>query len=143
MINRGLVKEVNGEVLKVQLYKESACSHCSGCNKEEKPGSVYNFRCSEGIEVGDTITFEIKDNSLLKIVALIYLTPVFSMIGGYFVGEMVGLSEMIKVVLSFTGFLGAFLFIHLYDSFRGHEIIEREIRIKGSEKISEYKLCRS
>ncbi len=142
MINKGIVKGVKGELLRVQLYKNSACSHCSGCDKKDKLGSVFNFRCDKNVEVGDIITFEIKDNSLLKIVALIYLTPVFSMIAGYFVGEAIGVSEVAKVILSFTGFLGAFLFIHLYDKYRGSEIIEKEISIKSSEKVSEHTTCK-
>ncbi len=142
MINKGIVRSVKGDLLKIQLYKNSACSHCSGCDKKDKLGSVFNFRCDKETEVGDIITFEIKDNSLLKIVALIYLVPVFSMIAGYFVGEVMELSEITKVIFSFAGFLGAFLFIHLYDKYRGSEIIEKEISIKSSEKVSEHITCK-
>lgn len=142
MTNKGAVKEVKGELLKVQLYKESACSHCSGCDKKEKLGGIYNFKCNKKVKVGDIITFEIKEGPLLKIVALIYLTPVFSMIGGYFGGEFIGLSEIQNVTFAFTGFLGAFLFIHLYDKYRGHEIIEKEISVRSSEKVSEHTMCK-
>ena len=66
MINKGVVKEVEGDLIKVHLYKESACAHCSGCGKKEKMGSTFEFKCTENVKIGNVITFEIEDKSLLN-----------------------------------------------------------------------------
>ena len=121
MINKGVVKEVKGDIIKVHLYKESACAHCSGCGKKEKMGSIFEFRCNEKVEVGNVITFEIEDKSLLNIAALVYLLPIAFMVGGYFLGEFLGFAEGKRVLTSFMGLILSFGFIYIFDKIKGQK----------------------
>ncbi len=134
MINKGIVREVNGEVVKVHLYKESACAHCSGCGNKEKMGSTFEFRCSEKVEIGNVITFEIEDRSLLNIAALVYLLPILFMIGGYFFGEFLGFSEGKRVLTSFMGLILSFGVIYTFDKVKGKKMVEQKIKLVGVEK---------
>lgn len=129
MINKGVVKEVAGELIKVHLYKESACAHCSGCGDKDKMGSTFEFKCSERVKTGDVITFEIEDKSLLNIAAVVYLLPIAFMIGGYFLGEYLGFPEGRRVLTSFMGLIFSFGFIYLFDKTKGSKIIDQKIKL--------------
>jgi len=133
MINKGVVKEVEGDLIKVHLYKESACAHCSGCGKKEKMGSTFEFKCTENVKIGNVITFEIEDKSLLNIAAVVYLLPIAFMIGGYFLGEFLGFSEGRRVLTSFMGLIFSFGFIYLFDKTKGSKIIDQKIRLVDVE----------
>ncbi len=134
MINKGIIKEVIGENIKVHLYKESACAHCSGCGNKEKMGSIFEFICHEKVKVGDTITFEIEDKSLLNIAALVYLLPIFFMIGGYFLGEYLGFTEGKRVLISFLGLIVSFGIIYFVDRTKGRDIVDKKIKIISVEE---------
>ncbi|GLI55727.1 hypothetical protein PM10SUCC1_12410 [Propionigenium maris DSM 9537] len=134
MINKGIVREVKGDIIKVHLYKESACAHCSGCGNKEKMGSTFEFKCSEKVEVGNVITFEIEDKSLLNIAALVYLLPILLMIGGYFLGEFLGFTEGKRVLTSFMGLILSFAFIYTFDKVKGSKIIDQKIKLVGIEE---------
>ena len=134
MINKGVVREVDGEQIKVHLYKESACAHCSKCGDKEKMASTFEFTCSEKVEVGDLITFEIEDRSLLNIAVLVYLLPIFFMIGGYFLGEYLGFGEGLRVLMSFMGLILTFIIIFLFDKAKGKKIIDQKVRVVKIEQ---------
>ena len=36
MLNKGIVKKIDGNKIIVKLYKDTACSHCSGCSGDSK-----------------------------------------------------------------------------------------------------------
>lgn len=134
MINKGIVEEINGESIKVHLYRDSACAHCSGCDTHNKMGSTFRFKCDRDLSLGDIVTFEIEDASLLNIAALVYLMPAFFMIGGYFLGQKLGFSEGRRVLMSFI-FLGiSFASIYFFDKNRGEKIIEKKIKIISVDK---------
>jgi len=133
MINKGVVKEIKGDLIKVHLYKESACAHCSGCGDKDKMGSTFEFKCHEKVEVGSVITFEIEDKSLLNIAALVYLLPIFFMIGGYFFGEFLGFTEGKRVLTSFMGLILSFACIYTFDKVKGSKIIDQKIKLIGVE----------
>lgn len=133
MINKGIVREVRGDLVKVHLYKESACAHCSGCGNKEKMGSTFEFKCSEDVKVGNVITFEIEDKSLLNIAALVYLLPIVFMIAGYFLGEFLGFPEGRRVLTSFMGLIFSFGIIYTFDKVKGKAMVEQKIRLVGVE----------
>lgn len=134
MINKGLVKEVKGDVVKVHLYKESACAHCSGCGNDRKMGTTLEFKCDQKVEPGNVITFEIEDKSLLNIAAFVYLLPIFFMIGGYYLGDSLGFSEAKSVGTSFMGLIFSFGLIHIFDRLKGSKIIDQKIRVVNIEE---------
>lgn len=134
MVNSGVVTRVNGHNITVHLYKESACAHCSKCGDKEKMASLFEFRCQQEVEAGDTITFEIEDNSVLSIAALVYIVPIFFMIGGYYLSSTLGFSEGLSILTSFLGLILSFLGIHLYDKKKGDKVINESIKITNIEK---------
>lgn len=129
MINKGIVKEVKTNTIKVHLYKESACAHCAGCGEKSKMGSTFEFKCNEKVEIGNLITFEIEDKSLLNIAALVYLLPIFFMILGYYAGEFLKLPEGGRVLFSFLGLFVSFGLIHIFDRIKGHKMIDQKIKV--------------
>jgi sigma-E factor negative regulatory protein RseC len=134
MINKGVVQEINGEHIKVHLYRDSACAHCSGCDSRSKMGSSFNFKCDRNLSLGDIVTFEIEDSSLLNIAAVVYLMPAIFMIIGYFLGQNLGFNEGKRVLMSFI-FLGiSFAAIYFFDKNRGEKIIEKKIKIISIDK---------
>ena len=66
MINKGIIQEINGNNIKVKLYKDSACSHCSGCSESSKYGKDFEFTTDLPAKIGDTVTFEIEAGKVMK-----------------------------------------------------------------------------
>ena len=70
MLNKGIVKKIDGNKIIVKLYKDTACSHCSGCSGDSKYGKDFEFTTDMKAEIGDTVTFEISAGKVIKAASL-------------------------------------------------------------------------
>lgn len=137
MINRGIVKEIKGNKVKIKLFKSSSCSHCSCCGEKSKYGKDFEFKTDLPAHIGDLVTLEISEKDVIKAASIAYVMPPFLMIVGYFVAEYLGFSENMRVLSSFL-FLGvAFVILFLYDKIFAKKNIEDEIKIISIEKYDE------
>ncbi|MGL5001000.1 MAG: SoxR reducing system RseC family protein [Cetobacterium sp.] len=135
MKSSGLVKEKYGNKLKVSIYKESACSHCNNCSDTSKISNTLDFICEDkNIEVGDVIKFELEDNVIFKSAFIVYIIPLVFLFLGYFLGDIISLSEGKKITMSFGGLVLAFLGIFIYDKFFIKSKVEKFIKIIEIEK---------
>ena len=134
MINKGIIEEINNDRIKVHLYRDSACAHCSGCSSSSKMGSTFSFKYDRNLTIGDIVTFEIEDSSLLNIAALVYLMPIIFMMAGYFLGQELGFSEGQGVLMSFLFLAISFGFIYFFDKKRGEKLIDQKIKVISVDK---------
>lgn len=134
MINKGIIEEINNDNIKVHLYRDSACAHCSGCSSSTKMGSTFSFKYKEKLSIGDIVTFEIEDSSLLNIAALVYLMPIIFMMAGYFLGQKLGFTEGQGVFMSFLFLAVSFGFIYFFDKQRGEKLIDQKIKVISVDK---------
>lgn len=116
MLNKGIIKKIDGNRMVIQLYKDSSCAHCSGCSGGNKFGKELEFETDLKGNIGDTVTFEIEAGKVFKSAMLAYIFPALSMIFGYLFGDkMLNFDENYSILTSFL-FLGAsFLVLFIYD----------------------------
>ncbi|MBR8701544.1 hypothetical protein IX317_001793 [Fusobacterium sp. DD29] len=135
MVNKGIVKKIDGDKITVKLYKDTACSHCSGCSGDSKYGKDFEFETDKKAEIGDTVTFEIAAGKVIKAASIAYILPAVAMIVGYFFGnKILSLNENMSILSSFIGLFLSFVFLFLYDRLVIKKRKNSEIEIISIEK---------
>ena len=86
------------------------------------------------------ITFEINNKFILNLALLIYILPVFLMIGSYIIAAKLGASEGQGILVSFGTLVTSFLGFFLYDRKSGHKLVQEEISIKEVTPPGEVKI---
>lgn len=130
MKNKGIVVENKEDnEITVKVFKDSACSHCSGCSDNSKFGTEYTFKCKENLKEGDTVDFEIADSKLLKISFLIYILPVLLLFFMYYIAGFITQVEGSRVFAAFAGIILYFLIIYIIDKKLGHDFLDKNIKI--------------
>jgi sigma-E factor negative regulatory protein RseC len=143
MENKGIVQIIKEKDLYIELFRDSSCAHCSGCGQKDKTiADLYHYKLEENIEVniGDMITFEINNKFILNLALLIYILPVFLMIGSYIIAAKLGASEGQGILVSFGTLVTSFLGFFLYDRKSGHKLVQEEISIKEVTPPGEVKI---
>ena len=136
MVNKGMIKKILGnDQFLIQIYKDSACSHCSGCGDASKISKEETFSIKDRkAEIGDIVTFEIESKKILSAALLVYVFPIVSMIFGYLFSSYIGFSEGWSIFHSFLKLMISFLIIFLYDKFFVEKRVEKDIKILSIEK---------
>ena len=144
MVNKGVIKKIDGNKITVKLYKDTACSHCSGCSGDSKYGKDFEFVTDRKAEIGDTVTFEIAAGKVIKAASIAYIFPAVAMIGGYFFGnKLLQLNENKSILSSFIGLLLSFVVLFLYDRLVVRKRTNSEIEIISIEKEDNSKMIDS
>lgn len=118
MREKACVVDINGNQAKVVVNRHSACSKCDkdcilGMEESHEQDSIYvEVNNDKNAEVGDTVSIELKDSSLVMGSLIIYLIPLLFFVGGYFVGIRLNfLTGSISQEL--TGIISSFVFLYL------------------------------
>lgn len=117
MKSSGKVTEVNGNKIKVKMFKESSCAHCSGCGDASKLTRELDLSYNGEVEIGDLVTFELEDAKMLKIGFLVYILPIIMMLIGFVISSKMGNSEKTSVFISFGFLIISFICLHIYDKY--------------------------
>lgn len=117
MKSSGKVTEVNGNKIKVKMFKESSCAHCSGCGDANKLTRELDLFYNGEVEIGDIVTFELEDAKMLKIGFLVYILPIIMMLIGFVISSKMGNSEKTSVFISFGFLIISFICLHIYDKY--------------------------
>lgn len=135
MREKACVVDVTGDTAKVVVTRHSACSKCNkdcilGMEDSHEQDEMYvEVKSKKNVEVGDTVSIELKDSSLVLGSLMIYLIPLLFFVGGYFIGAR--LSWLFGTLSSeVAGILSSFVFLYL--SYRLTKKIDK--RISKSEK---------
>lgn len=127
MKSNGKVIEINGNRIKLKMYKESSCAHCSGCGDASKLTRELEVTYDGEIEIGDIVTFELEDSKMLKIGFTVYILPIIIMILGFFASSKMGGSEKTNVLVSLLSLVLAFCGLHIYDKYFVKEKVEMTV----------------
>lgn len=138
MKSNGKVIAINGNRIKLKMFKESSCAHCSGCGDANKLARELEVTYDGDVEIGDIVTFELEDSKMLKIGFTVYILPIIMMILGFFISNKMGGSEKISVLVSFAFLVLSFAGLHIYDKYFVKEKVEMTVTAveKGSEILS-------
>ncbi len=138
MKSNGKVIEINGDKIKLKMFKESSCAHCSRCGDANKLARELELTYKGDVEIGDIVTFELEDSKMLKIGFLVYIVPILMMIAGFTVSSSLGNSEKTSVFVSFGFLIISFICLHIYDKYFVKEKVEMVVTAieKGTEEFS-------
>lgn len=135
MREKACVVDVTDDTAKVVVTRHSACSKCNrdcilGMEDSHEQDEMYvEVKSKKNVEVGDTVSIELKDSSLVLGSLMIYLIPLLFFVGGYFIGARLNwLFGTLSAEV--TGILSSFVFLYL--SYRLTKKIDK--RISKSEK---------
>ena len=137
MKSNGKVIGINGNKIKLKMFKESSCAHCSGCGDANKLARELDVTYDGEVEIGDIVTFELEDSKMLKIGFTVYIAPIIMMILGYTISSKMGGEEKINVLVSFAFLVISFICLHIYDKYFVKEKVEMKVTAveKGTELI--------
>lgn len=138
MKSNGKVIGINGNKIKLKMFKESSCAHCSGCGDANKLARELDITYDGEVEIGDIVTFELEDSKMLKIGFTVYIAPILMMILGYTISSKMGGTEKINVLVSFAFLVISFICLHIYDKYFVKEKVEMKVTAveKGTELIA-------
>ena len=137
MKSNGKVIGINGNKIKLKMFKESSCAHCSGCGDANKLARELDITYDGEVEIGDIVTFELEDSKMLKIGFTVYIAPILMMILGYTISSKMGGTEKVNVLVSFAFLVIFFICLHIYDKYFVKEKVEMKVTAveKGTELI--------
>lgn len=137
MKSNGKVIAINGNKIKLKMFKESSCAHCSGCGDANKLARELDVIYDGEVEIGDIVTFELEDSKMLKIGFTVYIAPILMMILGYTISSKMGGTEKANVLVSFAFLVISFVCLHIYDKYFVKEKVEMKVTAveKGTELI--------
>ena len=127
MKSNGKVIGINGNKIKLKMFKESSCAHCSGCGDANKLARELDVTYDGEVEIGDIVTFELEDSKMLKIGFTVYIAPIIMMILGYTISSKMGGEEKINVLVSFAFLVISFICLHIYDKYFVKEKVEMKV----------------
>lgn len=127
MREKACVVDINGDQAEVVVTRHSACSKCDkDCilgmeESHEKDSISIEVKNDKNAEIGDTVSIELKDSSLVMGSLIIYLIPLLFFVGGYFIGVRLNFlmgsisNELSGIITSFVFLYISFLFTRRID----------------------------
>ena len=115
---QGLVIEVIDNIANIKVGRHSDCSNCGAC-----PGSdsvIISANNKIGAKVGDKVTFEMREDNVLKGAFIVFVLPlIIAFIGvllGRFIGKYMGFNiNVSQITGGITAFLLSMIFVKLFD----------------------------
>lgn len=117
MLEKGIVKEIIGEEVKLEMIRNAACGSCKACSIGID-STVMELRALNRCraQVGDTVEIQLENQEFLSAVGILYGIPLILLLVGLGIGAMLGkvlspdYAELIAVAVGFLfvffGFLG-------------------------------------
>jgi len=88
MVEQGIVAEVKGEKLIVNIERNPACVSCKACSMGEGKKMEIEFDNTIGAKKGDRVKIALDDSIILKGSFLFYVVPLLGLIIGLFIGKV-------------------------------------------------------
>lgn len=134
MKQTGRVLSVNKTTTVLSVIRQTACGDsCASCSaKCSLKDSRVVAQTVDGIEVGDTVVFEMAASKVLFAAFLVYITPIFMLLAGYFIGMSLGADEGVSAIGGILLMIVWFVIVHFIDKklnkYYKHTIVQK---IKG------------
>lgn len=124
MKNKGIVREINDNSIKIELFKDGACASCSQCDSKSHKTETF-FYDKNDLKLNEIVEFEIEDKSLLKIGFITYLSPIVFMFSFYSIAAYFNLSENKRIISSFLGLFFSFFILYFLDKTKGKTFLAK------------------
>lgn len=117
MTNKGVVTEVNGEMLTVVFERNEACGDCHACMHGSSNCKKHTIKIKGKADVGDEIVVEMDESHVMAASAVAYMIPFAGFMIGILVSYVLKLSEPLMALLAVAGTAVAYLVMHLLDPY--------------------------
>lgn len=120
MSQNAVVKEIVSDgVVRVSLLREmecgSGCKSCEGCSSRPQEEILALASDSFGVVAGDWVEVESSGTGAIGAAMLIYLLPCLTLLGGYVLGDAMGMDVVASLGLSALGLVVGFLPARMVD----------------------------
>lgn len=115
MTNKGIVKEVNGEMLTVEFERHEACGDCHACHHGSTNCAKHTITIKGKADVGDEIVVEMDESHVMAASATAYMIPFAGFLIGILSSYALGASEPVMAVSAVAGTAAAYLVMRALD----------------------------
>lgn len=117
MNQTGRVISVTPKKTLISVIRESACGEsCASCSaKCSLKDAEIVAETKPGINAGDTVIFEMAASKVLFAAFLVYITPLFALLGGYLIASFMGAGEGLSVIVGALATAVWFFVVHFID----------------------------
>ena len=121
MTNKGIVKEVNGEMLTVEFERHEACGDCHACMHGSTDCAKHTVKLRGKANVGDRVVVEMDNSQVMAASAAAYLIPFAGLAAGLTLGYVLGgaitaiNSELLMALTGIGGTAVAYLIMRALD----------------------------
>ena len=115
MTNKGIVKEVNGEMITVVFERQEACGDCHACHLGSTNCAKHTITIPGKADVGDEIVVEMDESHVMAASATAYMIPFAGFMIGLLSGYALKLSEPVMALCAVAGTAAAYLVMRVLD----------------------------
>ena len=115
MTNKGIVKEVNGDMLTVVFERHEACGDCHACHMGSTDCAKHTITIKGKADVGDEIVVEMDESHVMAASATAYMIPFAGFMIGLVGSYALGMSEPVMALCAVAGTALAYLFMRALD----------------------------
>lgn len=115
MTNKGVVTEVNGEMLTVVFERHEACGDCHACSMGSTNCKKHTLKIKGKADVGDEIVVEMDESHVMAASAVAYMIPFAGFAVGIGGAYFLGLSEPLMALCAVAGTAAAYMVMRVLD----------------------------
>ncbi|MBR3794437.1 MAG: SoxR reducing system RseC family protein [Clostridia bacterium] len=115
MTNKGIVKEVNGEMLTVVFERHEACGDCHACMHGSTNCAKHTITLKGKADVGDEIVVEMDESHIMAASATAYMIPFAGFMLGLLAGYALKMSEPLMALCAVAGTAAAYVIMRMLD----------------------------
>lgn len=116
----GVVCEVSGNTVKVEVQRGSGCKSCQMrgfCFSKNTP-AVFSLQSSQPLQVGDRVELDISASDRILASLIIFVMPIAFLFAAFLIAQ-IWFSELLSIALAFMAMALSFLLIRYFDRFFG------------------------
>ena len=115
MTNKGIVKEVNGEMITVVFERHEACGDCHACHMGSTNCAKHTITIKGKADVGDEIVVEMDESHIMAASATAYMIPFAGFMAGLLGSYALGASEPLMALCAVAGTALAYMVMRVLD----------------------------
>ena len=115
MTNKGIVKEVNGDMLTVVFERHEACGDCHACHMGSTDCAKHTITIKGKADVGDEIVVEMDESHVMAASATAYMIPFAGFMIGLVGSYALGMSEPVMALCAVAGTALAYVVMRALD----------------------------
>ena len=115
MTNKGIVKEVNGEMITVVFERHEASGDCQACHMGSTDCAKHTITIKGKADVGDEIVVEMDESHVMAASATAYMIPFAGFMIGLLGSYALKMSEPLMALCAVAGTACAYLVMRALD----------------------------